>query len=138
VEVSTGPHWRGVWLKESRDRGKRSEADRYPVPRGTMLICSGTSTLLWVAGNAPDASLENDYYQGKKSIPRPINLVRHAGVGPMELTALEALALTKMDWNNDALYDPVLVTIRYWQRLARTIANVPSLTGNAYAYRLFM
>lgn len=56
----------------------------------------------------------------------------------MELTALEALALTKMDWNNDALYDPVPVTIRYSQRLARTIANVPTLPGKAYPYRLFM
>jgi hypothetical protein len=56
----------------------------------------------------------------------------------MELTALEALGLTKMDWNNDALYDPVPVTIRYSQRLARTIANFPTLPGNAYAYRLFM
>jgi hypothetical protein len=30
------------------------------------------------------------------------------------------------------------VTIRYSQRLARTIANVPTLPGRAYAYRLFM
>lgn len=44
----------------------------------------------------------------------------------------------KMDWNNDALYDPVPVTIRYSQRLARTIANVPDLPGHAYPYRLFM
>ncbi len=50
----------------------------------------------------------------------------------------EALALTKMDWNNDALYDPVPVTIRYSKRLARTIANVPSLPGRDYPYRLFM
>lgn len=103
-----------------------------------MLIRTGTSALLWVAGNAPSAAIEGDYYQGKKSIPRPINLIRHAGVGAMELSALEALALTKMDWNNDALYDPVPVTIRYSQRLARTIANVPSLPGNSYPYRLFM
>lgn len=103
-----------------------------------MLIRSGNSALLWVAGNAPQASLRGDYYQGKKSIPRPINLVRHAAIGAMELTALEALALTKMDWNNDALYDPVPVTIRYSQRLARTIANVPELPGHAYPYRLFM
>ncbi len=93
---------------------------------------------MWVAGNAPTASLRGDYYQGAKSIPRPINLIRHAGTSAMELTSLEALALTKMDWNNDALYDPVPVTIRYSQRLARTIANVPELPGHAYAYRLFM
>ncbi|WP_228481862.1 hypothetical protein [Stutzerimonas stutzeri] len=103
-----------------------------------MLQRSGKSALVWVAGNAPRAASRGDYYQGGKSIPRPINIVRYAGVGPIELTAFEALALTKMDWNNDALYDPVPVTIRYSQRLARTIANVSTLPGNAYAYRLFM
>jgi hypothetical protein len=54
------------------------------------------------------------------------------------MTALEALALTKMDWNNDALYDPVPVTIRYSKKLAKTIANVPNLPGNTFPYRLFM
>ena len=102
------------------------------------MMRSGVSALLWVAGNAPAVSTTGDYYQGKKSIPRPIVLTRHAGSGPFELTALEALALTKMDWNNDALYDPVPVTIKYSQRLARTIANVPDLPGNTYPYRLFM
>jgi hypothetical protein len=138
VEIAKSPGWRGVWLKQSQKPGGRSEPDGYPVPRGTVLQRSGNSILLWIAGNAPRASLSGDYYQGKKSIPRPINLVRHAGTGPLEVTALETLALSKMDWNNDALYDPVPVTIRYSQRLARTIANVPSLPGNAYPYRLFM
>ncbi|HEY6871350.1 MAG TPA: hypothetical protein VI298_01355 [Geobacteraceae bacterium] len=138
VEVTSSPGWRGVWLKQSRDAERPSEPDGYPVPRGTMLQLSGVSALVWVAGNAPRASSRGDYYQGGKSIPRPLNLVRYAGGGPLELTAREALALTKMDWNNDALYDPVPVTIRYSQRLARTIANVPTLPGKAYAYRLFM
>lgn len=79
-----------------------------------------------------------DYYQGKKSIPKPLQLTRHAGRGPLETVALEALALTKMDWNNDALYDPVPVSIRYSQKLARTIANVRELPGKTYPYRLFM
>lgn len=138
VEVAKSPGWRGIWLKQSSNPGIRSEPDGYPVPRGTVLQRSGNSMLLWIAGNAPRASLSGDYYQGKKSIPRPINLIRHAGAGPLEVTALEALALSKMDWNNDALYDPVPVTIRYSQKLARTIANVPSLPGSAYPYRLFM
>lgn len=138
VEVGSSPGWRGVWLNQGRKPGARSEPDGYPVPRGTVLHRSGRSVLVWVAGNAPRAALQGDFYQGKKSIPRPISLIRHAGTGPLENSALEALALTKMDWNNDALYDPVPVTIRYSQRLARTIANVPSLPGNAYAYRLFM
>ncbi|MEZ5643063.1 MAG: hypothetical protein R3E70_13680 [Burkholderiaceae bacterium] len=42
-----------------------------------------------------------------------------------------------MDWNNDALYDPVPVSIRYSQRLARTIANVPdALLPGICPYRL--
>lgn len=140
VEVSGYAGWRGVWLLQNRNptSQQKSQPDDYPVPRGTMLQRSGNSALVWVAGNSPSAASSGDYYQGGKSIPRPINLVRHAGTGPIELTALETLALTKMDWNNDALYDPVPVTIRYSQRLARTIANVPSLPGNAYPYRLFM
>jgi hypothetical protein len=67
-----------------------------------LLLRSGTLALLWAAGNAPAASFKNDYYQGEKSIPRPLNIVRHAGVGLLQMTALEALAVTKMDWNNDA------------------------------------
>ncbi len=140
VEVASNAGWRGVWLQESRNPTpqRKSEPDGYPVPRGAVMQRSGKSALVWVAGNAPRAASRGDYYQGGKSIPRPINIVRYAGIGPIELTAFEALALTKMDWNNDALYDPVPVTIRYSQRLARTIANVPTLPGNAYAYRLFM
>ena len=138
VEVGTNSMWRGAWLRRSTKGKRKSEPDMYPVPRGTVLMRSGVSALLWAAGNAPAASIKGDYYQGKKSIPRPLLLTRHAGTGPMDLTAREALALTKMDWNNDALYDPVPVTIRYSQRLARTIANVPDLPGNIYPYRLFM
>jgi hypothetical protein len=138
VEVGTGTPWRGVWQKKSTTADRRSEPDRFPIPRGTVLQRSGSSAFVWVAGNAPAASTTGDYYQGKKSIPRPLVLTRFAGSGPLELTALEALALTKMDWNNDALYDPVPVTLRYSQRLAKTIANVPTLPGNTYPYRLFM
>ncbi|WP_171105907.1 MULTISPECIES: nuclease PIN [unclassified Ruegeria] len=138
VEVNQSSAWRSVWLTENKGSGSPSKPDRFPVPRGTTLFKSGYSVLVWVAGNAPEASLERDYYQGKKSIPLPLKLVRHTGSGPLECTALEALALTKMDWNNDALYDPVPVTIRYSQTLAKTIANVPSLPGREYPYRLFM
>lgn len=138
VEVGTASCWRGVWLIQNGQQQPPTRPSGYPVPRGTMVIRSGNSALVWVAGNAPLVSNKGDYYQGKKSIPKPLQLIRHAGSGPLELIAHEALALTKMDWNNDALYDPVPVSIRYSQRLARTIANVPDLPGNVYPYRLFM
>lgn len=138
VEVGAASCWRGVWLLSTGRPKPPSKAAGYPVPRGTTVVRSGNSALLWVAGNAPGVSNKGNYYQGSKSIPKPLNLVRHAGRGALELIAHEALALTKMDWNNDALYDPVPVSIRYSQRLARTIANVPDLPGNVYPYRLFM
>ena len=103
-----------------------------------MLPTSGTSALLWAAGNAPAAALQSNYYQGKKSIPRPILLTRHAGRGALEQSAAETLALTKMDWNNDALYDSVPVTITYAKRLADIIAHAPAPGGSVYPYRLFM
>jgi hypothetical protein len=138
IEIGSSSAWRGVWLVDSGNSNSPSKPAGYPVPRGTVLIRSGVSALLWAAGNAPGASTTGNYYQGKKSIPRPLVLTRHAGNGPLETTALEALALTKMDWNNDALYDPVPVTICYSQRLAQTIANVPELPGHTFPYRLFM
>jgi hypothetical protein len=107
IEVGAASCWRGVWLIGSGRQTPPTRASGYPVPRGTMVVRSGTSALVWVAGNAPEVSTKGDYYQGKKSIPKPLQLVRHAGRGSLELIAHEALALTKMDWNNDALYDPV-------------------------------
>lgn len=138
IEVSNNSSWRGVWMIGNPRGPKPTTPDGYPIPRGIMQTRSGTSCFVWVAGNAPGVSTTSAYYQGGKSIPRPLVLTRHAGSGPLQLIAAEALALTKMDWNNDALYDPVPVTIRYSKRLARTIANVPSLPSRDYPYRLFM
>ncbi|QJQ03433.1 nuclease PIN [Herbaspirillum rubrisubalbicans Os34] len=138
IEVGTHTAWRGVWLLDSKKAEPKSFPAMFPVPRGTVVVRSGTSALLWAAGNAPGVSEKGNFFQGGKSIPRPLVLTRHAGRGPLEMVAAETLALTKMNWNNDALYDQVPVSIRYSQRLARTIANVPDLPGNIYPYRLFM
>lgn len=138
IEVGAAACWRGVWLLGTGRRTPPSKPAAYPVPRGTMVVRSGNSALLWVAGNAPGVSNTGNYYQGKKSIPKPLQLIRHAGRGSLELIAHEALALSKMDWNNDALYDPVPVSIRYSKRLAQTIASVRDLPSSVYPYRLFM
>ena len=45
---------------------------------------------------------------------------------------------SKMDWNNDALYDALPCTLRYAQVLARTIKHMPDLAPQPYDYRLFM
>ena len=49
-----------------------------------------------------------------------------------------ALALSTMNWNNDALFDSLPVTIEYSQRLSKTIARATSLPSGVYPYRLFM
>jgi hypothetical protein len=138
MEIGSKSAWRGIWMVDAPGEKPSIQAARFPVPRGTVVMTSGTSALLWVAGNAPSAVGGRDYFQGGKSIPKPIVLRRHLGRGPFDLLATEAMALAKMDWNNDALYDPLPVTIIYSQRLSRTISNVPGLPGHSYPYRLFM
>ena len=137
IEITKRVAWRGVWLRASGRAEGKSEPDKYPVHRGTVVPLSGTTALVWVAGNAPSVARRGDsYFQGGKSIPAPVLLTRHMGRGPLELIASEALSLTKMDWNNDALYDPSRHD-GYSQRLARTIANVPTLPRRFYPYRMF-
>ena len=94
--------------------------------------------LVRVAGNAPAVSQRGNFYQGGKSIPTPLLVCRQSGRASLEVIAAEVIALSKMDWNNDALYGPLPVTVRYAQRLARTIANVPTMRRAAYPYRLFL
>lgn len=139
VNITPARSWRGVRIVSKPAGGAKGTPDNYPVHRGTMIPMSGTTALLWIAGNAPAAALHGQsYYQGGKSIPSPVMLTRHMGQGPLELIASEVLALSKMDWNNDALYGHDPVTIKYSQRLAGIIANVPSLPRSEFPYRLFM
>lgn len=135
----TRPAWRGVILERPRS-GEKKATPGYAVDRGTAFQLDGSSVLLWVAGNAPRATLNGrqNFFQGGKGTPRPLLLQRDAGRGPLTFCAAQVLALSKMDWNNDALYDGVPCTIRYASVLARTIKNMPTLAQRPYDYRLFM
>jgi hypothetical protein len=138
VQVQNRNPWRAVRLLAPNSEAERNKPDAWPIRRGTMIPLSGRATLLWVGGNAPAAAEQGNYFQGGNSIPGPLILTRFAGRGSLESMASDALSLTKMDWNNDALFDPLPVTIMYSQRLARTISHVPSLASHPYPYRLFM
>jgi hypothetical protein len=48
------------------------------------------------------------------------------------------LALSKMDWNNDALYDLLPVTIGYAKVLARVVKRMHGLGSSPYQFRFFM
>jgi hypothetical protein len=139
VRVQARTPWRGVRLVPARPGQGPSQPANWPVQRGTMQFLSGRDALLYVNGTAPGlASGNGNFYQGAKSIPSPLLISRDAGSGPLERTADDVLALTKMDWNNDALYDPLPVTIKYAQTLARVIGHTSGLPDAAYPYRLFM
>lgn len=135
----TRSSWRGITLNAPRS-GDKVPRPGHSVPRGTALQLDGRSLLLWVAGNARSSTLtgQDNYYQGGKGTPRPLLLTRDAGAGPLDEVATQVLALSKMDWNNDALYDGLPCTLRYAHVLAQTIKHIPELAPRPYDYRLFM
>jgi hypothetical protein len=135
----TRASWRAVTLMAPK-AGEQRARPGYAVQRGTALQLDDTSTLVWIAGNAPGATLTggDNYFQGGKGTPRPLLITRHVGAGPLEEVAGQALALSKMDWNNDQLYDSEPCTLRYADVLAKTIKHIPDLASVPYDYRLFM
>jgi hypothetical protein len=61
-----------------------------------------------------------------------------SSAGPWDETARSALALAKMDWNNDALYDMLPVTMAYAKTLARVVKRMDGLGSAPYQFRFFM
>jgi hypothetical protein len=138
VQVVEDIGWRGVRIDQTPRGGPKGEPTLYPVPRGTVIHLGAREALLWVHGDVEGIKQGGSYFQGSRTTPRPIKLIRHAGHGPWDDTAFSALALSKMNWNNDALYDPLPVTMGYAQILARVIKRMPGLGTTAYQFRFFM
>lgn len=132
VRVQQDTPWRAV-------RGTaEGKPDSWPVHRGTMVRLSDTDLLVWTQGNAPSVARAGNYYKEGKGVPHPVVLTRYAGHDPAKKVAADVLALTKMDWNNDALYDQIPTTVRYAKDLARTLARLPRIGYQPYPFRLFM
>lgn len=138
IQVVEDVGWRGVRIDGDRHRGSRSQAAAYPLARGSLVPLSGRECLLWMHGDVQGVRDGGSYFQGARSTPRPIRLVRHAGHGPWDETARSALALSKMNWNNDALYDPLPVTMSYAKVLARVVKRMTGLGSTPYQFRFFM
>ncbi len=132
VQVVEHSGWRGVRLD-----GK-SKAASFPVSRGTVANLNSREALLWLHGNVSGINEAGNYFQGSRGTPTPLRLIRHAGHGPWDDTARATLALSKMNWNNDALYDPLPVTLGYAQVLARVVKRMPGLGSMPYQFRFFM
>ncbi len=137
VQIVEDVGWRGVRIDEERN-SKKGRPAAFPVPRGTVLGIGERDALLWVHGEVRGVTARGSYFQGARGTPRPLRLVRHAGHGPWDDTARAVLALSKMDWNNDALYDPLPVTLGFAKVLARVVKRMPGLGGGPYQFRFFM
>lgn len=138
LRIQADTPWRGVLLARGKAAGQSTPHD-WPVTRGTLQHMSGHSGLLWVNGTSQGMSLRGSQYNPSvKGLPEPCVISRYAGGGPLELAAADVLALSKLDWNNDAPFDLMPATIGTSSRLARVISHVPHLPDSNYEYRLFM
>lgn len=137
VQVVEDVGWRGVRIEGSPGT-KKGRPTAYPVERGTIMNLGPKEALLWTHGDVQGISDRGSFFQGGRSTPRPVRLVRHAGHGPWDQTARATLSLSKMNWNNDALYDPLPVTMAYAKVLARVIKRMPMLGSLPYQFRFFM
>jgi len=136
VQVVEKVGWRGIQI-QGAPNAKKGEPSAFPVSRGTLLSVAPGEALLWTHGSVRGIG-QREYFQGGRSTPRPLRLVRHAGHGPWDESALAILALSKMDWNNDALYDPLPVTLEYSKILARVVKRMNVLGNAPYQFRFFM
>jgi hypothetical protein len=137
IQVVEDVGWRGVQIN-GRAGTTKGKPTAFPVSRGTVIGIGEREALLWTHGDVLGIGERNSYFQGARSTPKPLRLVRHAGHGSWDDTSRAALGLSKMNWNNDALYDPLPVTMSYAKVLARVVKRMTGLGSTPYQFRFFM
>ena len=137
VQVVEDVGWRGVRIDPDPDGETKGKAAAFPVSRGTVVGLGPREALLWTHGDVTGVT-PRSYFKGSRSTPRPVRLVRHAGHGPWDDTVRAILGLSKMNWNNDSLYDPLPVTMSYAKVLARVVKRMSNLGSTPYQFRFFM
>ncbi len=114
------------------------EVDGYPVKRGTLLKLDDDAALLWVHGVSRAVNPRQNYYQGKRRIPAPLVIRRHAGSSALSMVGDEILGLSKMNWNSFDLYTKLPATVETSKQIARIGALLERFGSESYDYRLFM
>jgi len=112
--------------------------DRYPVKRCTLLKLGDDSALLWVHGVSKAVDPRLNYYQGKRRIPAPLVIRRHAGKSDLTTIGDEILGLSKMNWNSFDLYTKLPATVESSRQIARVGSLLRRFGSASYDYRLFM
>ena len=135
IQVVEDVGWRGVRMGGRGLRGTGNQPAMWPVHRGTLVSLGPYDSLLWSHGDVSGISSRGSYFQGSRGTPRPIKLVRHAGHGTWDHVGRTTLALSKMNWNNDALYDHLPVTMAYAKVLSRVVKRMSGLGKRPYQFR---
>ncbi|WP_075793711.1 SIR2 family protein [Massilia putida] len=123
----------------SKKTDKGMEPDTFPVPRGTTIVLSGHSALVWVHGSA--LNIKNPkfrYYQGKRRIPAPLFIKRYMGQSDVMQVASEILGLSKMNWNHFDFYSQMPATLTSANSIAQVGSYLSAFGSAAYDYRLLI
>jgi hypothetical protein len=137
VQIKQDVPWHGIHI-EAPKVGSKGAPGSFPCHRGSLLPLGGREVLLWTQGNAPSAVGGKNFFKEGKGIPSPLQLVRFAGHGGWDEICRQIMGLSKMNWNNDSLYDRLPVTLGYAHVLARTVKRMPEVAGGSYQFRFFM
>ncbi|MCV2217735.1 SIR2 family protein [Thauera sp. Sel9] len=126
------------YLASRPNKGGGFGIDNFPIRRGTTIVVDDQTALLWVHGASTALNPKLTYYQGKRRIPAPLVLVRHAGTSELMQLADEVLGLSKMNFNSFDLYGQLPATIETSRRVAAIGALLDRYSDRSYDYRLFM
>ncbi|GAB3910647.1 argonaute/piwi family protein [Mucilaginibacter boryungensis] len=133
LQIVQDSNWRGI---KYIDRNGARGPDNFPLNRGLYFQIGPQEVLLWTQGNVV---LNNkNFFKEGKNIPAPILIKRFAGDGGWDRNCQAILGLTKMNWNHDALYDRLPVTLGYAHSLATTIKRMNKLINKPYEFKYFM
>jgi hypothetical protein len=66
----------------------------------TVIKADDETALLWVHGVATALNPRLKHYQGKRRLPAPLVLRRHAGTSELSVFAEEIFGLSKMNWTS--------------------------------------
>ncbi len=112
--------------------------DNYPVRRGTAMKLDDFSALVWVHGATTALNPRFKYFQGKRRIPAPLTVRRHAGRSDLQRLAEEILGLSKMNWNTFDLYTKLPATVHSSNEIARIGSLLQRFGASSFDYRLFI
>lgn len=140
VQIIRGTNWSALKVDK---KGEKVGPAAYPVDRGTYVGITQNECLLWTQGSVDGVNVQKAFQPvfkeaALKPIPAPILLRKFTGSGGWYDTCASALALTKVDWNNNTLYKTLPATLVYSQIFADVVKQSPDIVNKIYDYRFFM